>query len=442
MGGAVGGGAMDGFLRCGRGAVPIPSLPPGCTVRRLARDDVPAVDDVAGSARRLLCHPTSGPPLRDIVRAGETVAVAVSDATRLWFPTREFLPTIIAELRECGVRDEDIRILVAVGTHRRATEQDMVAIVGEEVAAAFSVTNHDCDDQAGLVHLGATSRGTPVWVNRTAMEADRLILTGAVTFHNLAGFSGGPKSILPGLSSRETVQTNHLQFLLPERGAGFDPAVCSANLTGNPIHEDMLEAARLAAPDFVFNVTVNSQGRIAAMFAGELAETHRAASRWQLETFAVPFAEPADLVLASCGGVPRDMNLYQAYKGMRSAMRVVRPGGLVVLYAECPEGTGNAEMEELLLWDVDLVSKEDSVRSRYTNARAIAFVMAVWLKQARVALLSGLDPDLVKRMGFIPSRDAGEVSALLAQSGQGIDSCFVIPTGAAILPVPGTGSAA
>lgn len=435
-------GLADAFLTCGRDEVPIPAVPPGCRVTRLARDEVPALDDVARSARELLRSPTSGSPLREIVRPGETVAIAVSDATRLWFPTREFLPAIIAEVRECGVRDEDIQILVAVGTHRKATEQEKVAIVGEEIASVFTVTNHDCDDEEGLVSLGTTSRGTPVSINRTAMEADRLILTGAVTFHNLAGFSGGPKSILPGLSSRRTVQTNHLHFLLPERGAGFDPEVQSANLDGNPIHEDMLETALLAAPDFVFNVTVNSQGRIAAMFAGQLAEAHAAAARWLLQNFAVPFGQPADVVLASCGGFPRDMNLYQAYKGMRSAMRVVRPGGLVVLYADCPEGTGNAEMEELLIWGADLVTKEDSLRARYTNARAIAFVMAVWAKEACVALVSGLDPDLVRGMGFIPVADGAEVSALLTEGGRRAESCYVIPVGAAILPVPTAGAGA
>ncbi len=225
--------------------------------------------------RRALDEPVGSPKLGEIVNPGETVAVIVPDITRAWQSIDVYTPVIIEELEKAGIRDEDITIISATGTHRRQSEEEHRKLVSDAVYDRIKVVDHVCTDADMHVQIGTTSRGTPVLIDRRAAEADRIILTGAVVYHFLAGFGGGRKMILPGISARETIMKNHSLALNPGMGSGSNPKVRSGNMNDtNPFHADMLEAAKMAHPDFLFNVVADSDFNIIKCFAGDFEKAH------------------------------------------------------------------------------------------------------------------------------------------------------------------------
>ena len=213
-------------------------------------------------------------------------------------------------------------------------------IVGEEVARRIALYDHDCRDRENLVALGRTSRGNEVWINRRVYEADRVILTGEIIYHQIAGYSGGRKSLVPGVAGAETTTFNHQLILDPNCRPGI--------LEGNPAHEDLLEACRMFEPDFLLNVVLSPSGGWVRVVAGHYDLAHRAGCETVDQMCRIPIGQPYDLVLASAGGFPLDIDLRQAHKGMENAARALRPGGVLVYFAECREGTGSAAIEEMV----------------------------------------------------------------------------------------------
>ncbi|HNR35038.1 MAG TPA: nickel-dependent lactate racemase [Candidatus Hydrogenedentes bacterium] len=275
--------------------------------------------------------------LDGIVKPGETVAVIVSDAFR---QTRadQVLPILIGELADTGIPDTDIQILFATGIHRAPRRDEQARILGPAIFRRFKdrAFPHNPRDESNLVSVGTTSRGTPVIVNRRAVEADRRIVIGAVVFHYFGGFGGGRKSILPGLASVESIARNHSMNLDPVEDR-LNPDVRIGILDGNPVAEDMLEAARLVGVDFTINTVLNRHAQIAAVFAGELDAAHRAAADYARRLFAAPITERADLVVANAGP---SRNFVQSHKALYNAYQAVKPDGRIVFVARCEEGLG------------------------------------------------------------------------------------------------------
>lgn len=297
----------------------------------------PAVPDLAQAYRDALDHPIDAPPLRELVRPGERVAVAVSDITRVWQRNDLTLPVLLDTLNAAGVPDEKVTVIVAVGGHRLNSAAEHLEICGAAACHRVRVVNHDAFDAANMVRLGRTSRGTEVAVSRIAMEADRLILTGGVVYHYMAGYGGGRKSVLPGIAAIETIRQNHLLGLAPEAGAGSNPRCASRVLRGNPLHEDMMEIAGFVQPDFLVNIVPNLEGEIAGVFAGNWVSAWQAATGLVDRIFGVEIEALADVVVASAGGYPRDINLYQTGKTMDNACQAMRPAGAAVVLSECLE---------------------------------------------------------------------------------------------------------
>ncbi len=233
-----------------------------------------------------LANPTGTPKLRDMVKPGETVCVVVSDVTRAWQRMNVYLPYVLQELNEAGVKDKNIRFLCALGYHRKQTREEHEKQLGAELLQRFEVIDHDCMDKSNLVALGRTSRGTPVIINKLAAEADRLVLTGCCTYHPWVGWGGGKKSILPGISAIESIQHNHL-MILDEMGRQR-PEVRSGNIKDNPIHLDMLEVAAMVRPSYIFNVIIGHDGKIAHAVSGDYAAAHEAGCRIVDDLYAVP----------------------------------------------------------------------------------------------------------------------------------------------------------
>ncbi len=362
----------------------------------------PAGEETA-VVRRALEHPIGARRLEEVVRPGESVAVIVNDITR---PARSelFLPALAERLNRAGIPDRDIFIVFALGGHRPHTAEEQRRIVGEEIFRRIRLYDHDAADEANLVTVGVTRAGNQVEINRRVWEADRIVLTGSIVEHRIAGYSGGRKSLVPGVAGQRTIRFNHRLAL----DARCRPGV----LEGNPAHEDLLEACALAEPDFLLNVIVSPQGKLLAAVAGHYDEAHREGCRLASRLLTTPVGERFDLVIASAGGWPLDIDLRQAHKGMENAARLLRPGGVLFYYAACRDGLGSPHIEEYL--------------ERYRSAAAMEaalgenFVVgghkALWLAQLgesyRVHLVSELEPEQVRRCGFEAVAPAGQEACL------------------------------
>ena len=292
--------------------------------------------DFEKAYRHALDHPIDAPPLKELVRPGERVTIAVSDITRAWQRNDLTLTILLETLNAAGVPDDNVTIVIAVGGHRVNTVDEHMEICSRDVCHRVKVVNHDAYDLSNMVYLGRTSRGTEVRVSRLAMEADRLILTGGVIYHYMAGYGGGRKSILPGISYIETIRQNHVLGLHPEVGQGSNPRSASRLTHGNALHEDMMEIAGFVQPDFIVNMVPTLEGGVAGVFAGNWVSAWEEATRLVERIFSVPIEAPADIVIASAGGYPRDINLYQTGKTMDNAGYAMRPGGVAIILSECP----------------------------------------------------------------------------------------------------------
>ena len=297
---------------------------------------VAGVGDERAALEAALADPVAAPPLAQLAAGKRRVVVTHSDITRAT-PNDRILSVLLQALERAGVRRGDITLINALGTHRPQTAAELRQMLGADIVARYRCTQHDAWDAAGLVAAGTTSRGTTcrgnaIRLNRAVMEADLVIFTGFIEPHFFAGFSGGPKGALPALAGHESVLTNHGYAMIG------DPRATWGVTEGNPIWEEMREAARLIEPLFLLNVTLNAGGEITGVFAGDVIEAHRRGCAFVRDSAMVPVAEPFDAVVTTNSGYPLDQNLYQTVKGMQAAKGIVRAGGAIVLAAACEDG--------------------------------------------------------------------------------------------------------
>lgn len=293
-------------------------IPPRNFLGKIEAKEKSSVSDPKKEIRRSLKNPINSKTLDEIIDAEQTVAIVVDDSTRST-PTNLMIPPLLDELNNIGVKEENVTIIFGCGTHRAVTRQEATNLLGEKVVNRIKNVSHDCKSE-DQVYIGKTKKhGTEVYLNRIFAEADIKILTGDIGFHYYAGYGGGRKSVLPGVASEETIRDNHSMLLHPKAKTGV--------LDGNPVHEDMVEAAKLAGVDFILNVVVNSKGEIVKSFAGELEEAFYEGAKLVDEMYRVPVDSKADIVVASPGGHPADVNLYQAYKAVDNALHAVTGRG-------------------------------------------------------------------------------------------------------------------
>lgn len=292
---------------------------------------VPGLPDEQAAIVQALRAPISSPPLRSLVKPGQRAVIVHTDITRAT-PNERLLPPLLAELEAAGIRREDITLLNALGTHRPQTPEELKVMLGPEVVSRYRCVQHDGTDDANLVHMGRTAQGHDVRVNRLYIEADVRILTGFIEPHFFAGYSGGPKGVLPSIAGAESVLSNHGPRMIAQPHARWGVTV------GNPIWEEMLEAARMTRPTFLLNVAMNRDKQITGVFGGELFAAHQAGCKFVAESALVPVPHAFDVVITSNSGYPLDLNLYQAVKGMSAAVQVVRPGGSIIVAAQCWDG--------------------------------------------------------------------------------------------------------
>ena len=414
-------------LGYGRGRIDLAYDAARFDLLRPAAPDSPELRDADLAAR--LDAPIESPPLHEAARGANRVCIVVPDATRA-SGSHRVAPLLLERLRAIGLREDRIEILVGAGTHRAPTPGEIARIAGPEVARRVTICAHDAHDASSHVLLGTTSRGTPVEINHRLTDAGLVILVGAIGLHYFAGFSGGRKGILPGCASDRAIQTNHL--------LGFDraslskaPGVESGRLDGNPVSEDMEEAAAIFGSAFLVNTVLDGENRIVALYSGHWRAAHRRGCAEYLGAHAVAAAERRPIVVASCGGNPRDVNMIQSHKALEHARVVLEEGGDLVLLAECGEGLGRPDF---LDWFVPGGARATArlLVANYRINGQTAWGIRWKSERYRVRLVSALDPDVVRRMGMIPHASLDDALG----SAQG-DRGWIIPNALGTLPVLG-----
>lgn len=341
-----------------------------------------AFGDPKPEIERALKEPLGSKKLAELVNPQSRVAIVVDDGTRP-APSTPMVNGLLEELAPAGVKDENITIIFACGIHRPVKREEAVALLGDAILNRVKILSHDCRAQ-DLVHVGDTKRGTKVFVNRVFAEADVRIVTGDVCLHYYAGYGGGRKSVLPGIAGEETIRHNHAFLMDHEARTGV--------LNGNPVHEDMVEGAKLARVDFTLNVVANSKGEIVKALAGDLAHVFAEGTKIVDEMYRITVNRRADIVVVSSGGNPADIDLYQAYKGLDNALELVKRGGIVVLVAECPEGHGNQAFYDWMMKFPELKSVEREIKRNFVVGGHKAYYLQKALQNHQVILVSSM-PD-------------------------------------------------
>jgi len=343
----------------------------------------PGVPDPKAEILRALKGPVGTKRLSEIAKPEHKVAIVVNDATRRT-PSELMVSSLLEELNVSGAKNENVTIIFACGTHRAVKQGETTSLLGQEVLDRLKTVSHDCRAQ-DLVCVGVTQKhGAKVFLNRVFAEADVRILTGDICFHYYAGYSGGRKSVMPGVAGEETIRQNHAMLL--------DANARTGHLEGNPVHEDMAEAARMARVDFILNVVTNSRGEIVKAFAGDLEQAFNEGVKLVDEMYRITVDRRAEIVVVSAGGNPADVNLYQAHKAIDNALEVVKRGGVIVLVAECPEGHGNDVFYDWMAKFGDLKAVEREIKRSFVLGGHKAYYMLEALQNHKIILVSSM-PD-------------------------------------------------
>lgn len=405
-------------------------LPDDAPVTVIEPQFVQGLSDGRAAIVEALRAPLGTRPLGELAGPGDRVAVVFSDLTRP-MPNDRALPPLLQELAQAGVPDEQIVLVNALGTHRPQTDDELRQMLGDGLVDRYHIVQHDAWDGDNLVEVATNRAGRPVRVQRAYMEASVRILTGFIEPHLFAGFSGGPKAVLPGICDIESILDNHGPSMIA------DPRATWTQTEGNPLWEEMLAVAQATDPTFLFNVTLNQERRITGVFAGDLVAAHREGVAYVRQTAMRPVPEAFDIVITSNSGYPLDLNLYQAVKGMSAAAQIVRPGGDIIVAAECWDGIPDHGEYKRLLWEADSVEvllERMMAPGFRCHDQWEAQVQAQIQRKARVHVYAdGLSDDELRRALVVPCRSIeGRVAELRRHNPRA--TVAVLPDGPQTVP--------
>ena len=309
-------------------------------------------------------------------------------------PTYKVMPHLLDELYAAGVQKEDITLVFALGSHRKHTPEEMIKLAGERAWNEIKCVDSDPKD---CIHMGTTSAGTPVDITRVVAEADYRICLGNIEFHYFAGYSGGAKAIMPGVSTRDAIQANHSMMVRPE--------ACAGNIINNPIRNDIEEAGKICGIDFIMNVILSEHKKILKVVAGHPVEAHRAGCAFLDTLYLKELEKPADIVLVSQGGAPKDLNLYQTQKALDNARHAVREGGVIILIGSCKEGLGEEVFEQWMTTSPSPEAMIERIGYDFQLGGHKAAAIAMTLQKADIYLVSDMEPDFVRSLFLTPMPD-------------------------------------
>lgn len=376
-----------------------------------------------------ICAPIASKPLCELARGKNSVVIIASDHTRP-VPSKLIIPPMLREIRK-GNPDADITILIATGCHRGTTKDELISKFGEDIVNNEKIHIHDCDDRENLVNIGMLPSGSPCEINKIAIDADLLVAEGFIEPHFFAGFSGGRKSVLPGVAGRSTVLGNHCSEFIADKNAR------TGILNNNPLHEDMLWAAKKANLAYIVNVVLNADKDVIYAVAGDVDEAHKAGTAFLNDLCRVN-ALPSDIVISTNGGYPLDQNVYQAVKGMTAAEATVKDGGVIIMLARSNDGIGGDHFYHQLADEPDIDKTMDLFMSRSKSETVPdqwqTQVMLRVLKKASVIYVSEMDDEIISRMHMTPAKDIADAldkaKRILGKKDAGI---VAIPDGISVI---------
>jgi nickel-dependent lactate racemase len=389
----------------------------------------PGLPDEKAAVLAALEKPVGSRPLRELVKPSDHICILFTDITRAT-PNERIIPWLLEHLQGTVPR-ENITLLNQLGTHRPNTRAELEKMLTPQVVANYRVLNHEPENEAALVQLGTTSGGTPALINRNAVEADLRIVTGFIEPHFFAGFSGGPKGIMPGVAGLKTVMSNH-----GAKNIG-DPRAAFGITEGNPLWEEVRDIALRVGPSFLFNVTLNEQRQITGVFAGDLLGAHKVGCEFVRHSAMQKVKSPFDIVVTTNSGYPLDLNLYQGVKGMSAAARIVQERGLIILACECREGVpAGSPLDKLLR---SAASPEESLTMLATSGfvrpeQWQAQIQSLIQRKAKVLVYSSLPDEVIRACHLTPCRD---ISAAVQERLQELGSqarVAVLPQGPLTIP--------
>lgn len=415
-------------LKYGEGYVPI-QIEGAKSVAYLTENDMPEITNLQEAFLRAVEEDVIGcAPLKELFCHEDKVTIIISDITRFWMRQDKITRLLVEYLHEAvGISYDNMVVLVALGTHRQADEEELAKLASQEVYDKVKVVNHNCDAE-DLVCIGTTSFGTKVSVNPLAVGRKTIVISGTV-HHLMAGYGGGRKSIVPGIAGRETIRQNHARALDPVLPKS-DDKVGSGKMTANPINEDMNEAAALLEPTFGISIVVNAASKHSGLFAGDFRNAWLQSCEFCQKGYGKPIDYEADIVLISAGGFPKDINLYQATKAVFNGTRAVKRGGTLIFLAECREGGGT---KDFFGW-IESLNKgtlDDDLRKDFTIGGYIFYACCEAIQKCRLKMLSTIDRDVVKNMHIESYQSIEELMEDVDFRGK---SVYVIPAGGSVMP--------
>ena len=346
---------MKALFSFGKGGIEV-SVPEGFRTQIVMSHTAQGLADEQAALYAALDAPIGCAALAALAAGKKTAAISVCDITRP-APNSLTLPPVLERLHQAGIPVEGITILIATGLHRGATEEEIRTIVGPEIAATYRIVSHDAKALPDHVFLGSTGRGTPVYIDHRFMEAELHITLGFIEQHLMLGFSGGRKLIAPGLAAQETIKVIHSPRFMRE------PMATEGSIATNPLHAELLEVARMARHDFMLDVTLTQERKISGVFAGDPVKAHAAGVAFVEQTCLERLEEPVDAVITSAAGYPLDLTFYQIVKGVTAATHMVKPGGRILIVAQCAEGVGSPEFARRLAGMRDFKSFLEEIRT-------------------------------------------------------------------------------
>ena len=370
-----------------------------------------------------LAYPVATPTLRSMVKPGQKIAIITSDISRP-LPSYDVLPSVLRELEAAGIPYEDITVVFALGSHRKQTEEESRKLVGDEVYDKVRCVDSDPDD---CILMGTSTNGTPFAITRTVAEADFRIALGNIEFHYFAGYSGGVKALMPGVSTPEAIQANHSLMVSED--------ACAGKLEGNPVREDLEQALKFCPIDFIVNAVLDEHKHIVYAVAGDVVKAHRRGCAYLDKMYRKPIPKRADIVLVSQGGAPKDANLYQTQKALDNAKHAVADGGTIIVIGACNEGLGSAKFEEWLVGSEKAHDMVERIGRDFQLGGHKAAAIGMVLDRARIDLVSEMDDDFVRSI-FLNSQPSAQQAFDEAFARYGEDATVIaMPFGGATLPM-------
>lgn len=397
-------------------------IPSEIKVRELTANKDIEFKSVDADVKIALENPIGSKRLKEIVNPGEKIAIITSDITRP-MPTYSVLPALIEELEAGGVKASDITLVFALGSHRKHTPEEQKHLAGEFAYNKINVVDSDISD---CIHMGTTTNGTPVDITRVVAEADRRIALGNIEFHYFAGYSGGYKAIMPGVSTPAAIQSNHKLMIKPES--------CAGRLEGNPVREDIEEAGALCGLDFILNVVLDEHKNIVKVVCGDPIKAHREGAKFLDKLYTREIDCGADIVIVSQGGAPKDLNLYQTQKALDNSKHAVKDGGIIILIGSCAEGYGEKTFEDWMLNSESPDALVNRICENFVLGGHKAAAIGMVLQRAEIYLVSNMNPELVKRSFMKPYTSAQQAfDDALAKLGKSAE-VITMPYGGSVLP--------